>query len=168
MHLFGAICKNPLYVLDWYHLHGNVCRTFRHTFPEDNLLRRKLRRPVVSCLWKGDKQQGLKELKGLHAKLLSEGKIELLEGQEGLGRLIEYIENNWEGIVNYQKMQKDGYLIASSLVEKAADLLIAKRQKKKQGMHWSKKGANNISALRTLWFNEDWENHWEQKYKKAA
>ena len=33
----------------------------------------------------------------------------------------------WEGIVNYRQMQKDGYLIASTLVEGAANLVVAKR-----------------------------------------
>jgi len=78
------------------------------------------------------------------------------------------MENNWEGIVNYQKMQKEGYLIASSLVENAGNLVVAKRQKKHQGMHWSHNGADRLCALRTLWLNEEWEEYWEQRVKKAA
>ena len=85
-----------------------------------------------------------------------------------------YIYNNWESIVNYQQMQKDGYLVASSLVEKAADVVIAKRQKKRQGMHWCHRGAEAVSALRTLWLNgEDWGSYWEDlrgnpHYKSVA
>lgn len=100
------------------------------------------------------------ELKLLRIQLLSEGK------QKRLDELIAYIENNWEGIVNYRDMYKAGYLVASSLVEKAAE--VAKRQKKKQGMHWSKPGADNVSALRTLWLNGDWEEYWRERRAKVV
>jgi hypothetical protein len=50
-----------------------------------------------------------------------------LEQDDGLQEFIEYVQNNWEGIVNYRDMYKAGYLVASSLVEKAADLVVAKR-----------------------------------------
>jgi hypothetical protein len=86
----------------------------------------------------------------------------------GLQAFIKYVQNNWEGIVNYRQMQKDGYLVASSLVEKAVDLVVAKRQKKKQGMHWTRRGADNICALRTLWLNGDWEDYWQKRREKAA
>jgi hypothetical protein len=65
-------------------------------------------------------------------------------------------------------MQKDGYMVASSLVEKAVDLLVAKRQKKKQGMHWTKMGADDICALRTLWMNDTWADYWNQRRERVA
>jgi len=147
-----------MYVLDWYHLNRKVCRAFRYTFPEDKAFRRELRRPVTSLLWKGHKEEALKNLQELYVRLLSEGKQALLEKREGMQKLIEYIQNNWEGIVDYRQMQKDGYLIASTLVEGAANLVVSKRQKKKQGMHWSRSGADALCALRTLWLNGEWED----------
>jgi hypothetical protein len=54
------------------------------------------------------------------------------------------------------------------LVEGAANLVVAKRQKKKNGMHWSHSGADALCALRTLWLNEEWEDYWRQQYKKSA
>ena len=69
---------------------------------------------------------------------------------------------------DYRKMYEAGYLIASSLVEKAADLVVAKRQKKKQGMHWTRMGADRLSALRTLWLNGDWQDYWRERRQKAA
>ncbi len=157
-----------IYVLDWYHLHRKVCRAFRYTFTKDRTLRRKLRRPITTQLWKGQKEEALKSLKELYAQLLSEGKQDLLDKREGMTELIEYIQNNWEGVVNYDQMQKDGYLIASTLVESAANLVVAKRQKKKQGMHWSRSGADSLCALRTLWLNGDWEGYWKQRLRKSA
>ena len=156
------------YVLDWFHLNRKVCRAFRYTLPEDKLLRRKLRRPITTLLWKGQKEEALGHLKELYIQLLSEGKQALADKREGMKELVEYIQNNWEGMVNYRQMQKDGYLIASTLVEGAANLVVAKRQKKKNGMHWSRSGADNLCALRTLWLNGDWEGYWEQRRRKSA
>jgi hypothetical protein len=85
-----------MYVLDWYHLNRKVCRAFRYTFPEDKASRRELRRPVTSLLWKGCKEDALKNLQELYIRLLSEGKQALLEKREGMQELIEYIQNNWE------------------------------------------------------------------------
>jgi len=160
--------RNAVYILDWYHLHRRVCDTFRQTFPAEKTLRQKFRRPITGCLWKGQKEEALGKLKELYVQLLSEGKKELLSQRNGLEELIAYIENNWEEIVNYRQMQRDGYLIASTLVEGAANIVVAKRQKKHQGMHWSRTGADNLSALRTLWLNDDWEDYWKHRCKKAA
>jgi hypothetical protein len=100
--------------------------------------------------------------------LLADGQQKRLEQHEGLEEFIAYIQNNWEGIVNYRDMYKAGYLVASSLAEKAADLVVAKRQKKHQGMHWTRMGADRLSALRTLWLNGDWEEYWRERREKAA
>ena len=64
-------------------------------------------------------------------------------------------------------MQEAGYLIASTLVENAANLAVAKRHKKRQGMHWSIQGADALSALRTLWLNGDWESYWAHRRKSV-
>ena len=82
--------------------------------------------------------------------------------------LIAYVKSNWEGIVDYCQMQKNGYLIASTLVEGAANLVVAKRQKKRHGMRWSRSGADSLCALRTLWLNGDWEDYWSQRRRKSA
>lgn len=160
--------RDAMYVLDWYHLHRKVCRAYRYTFREDKALRRELRREVTKHLWKGEKEEALEKLKSLHAELLSEGKQELLEKREGLAELIAYVEGNREGTVNYREMQEAGYLIASTLVENAANLVVAKRQKKHQGMHWDRTSADNLCALRTLWLNDDWESYWRQRRREVA
>ncbi len=157
-----------MYVLDWFHLNQKVCRAFRYTFPIDKTLRRKLRRPIITLLWKGQKEEALKHLAELYTQLLCENKQELLEKREGMKELIAYVKSNWEGIVDYCQMQKDGYMVASSLVEGAANLVVAKRQKKKQGMHWSRSGADNLCALRTLWLNGDWKTYWKRRRQKTA
>lgn len=155
-----------VYILDWYHLNENLYKALRLTFPYARSL--SIYREISSQLWRGLKGKALEELLLLRSQLLLAGKQRRLEQDGGLQEFIEYVQNNWEGIVNYRDMYRAGYLIASSLVEKAVDLVVAKRQKKKQGMHWSRMGADNICALRTLWLNGDWEEYWRERREKAA
>jgi hypothetical protein len=154
------------YILDWYHLRENLYKALCVTFPYARAL--SIYREISSQLWRGLKKKALDELKLLRIQLLAADKGKRLEQDGGLQEFIEYVQNNWEGIVNYRNMSKAGYLIASSLVEKAADLVVAKRQKKKQGMHWTRMGADNLCALRTLWLNGDWEDYWRRRREKAA
>lgn len=89
-----AINVSEIYILDWYHLHRKVCDTFRQTFPVEKELRKKLRRTITGCLWKGQKEEALEKLKELYLHLLSEGNQELLSQRNGLEELIAYIESN--------------------------------------------------------------------------
>ena len=157
-----------IYILDWYHLHDNLCEALRLTLPYEASRRKAIHRKVSKYFWRGSKRKALAELELLHSQLLVEGKQKRLEQRRGLNEFIDYIQNNREGIVNYREMYKAGYLVASSLAEKAADLVVAKRQKKHQGMHWTRIGADNLSALRTLWLNGDWEEYWRERRDKAA
>jgi len=157
-----------VYVLDWYHLRDKLYEALRLTLPDAGTLRKLIYKQVSSDLWRGLRTKALNELKFLHIHLLLAGQQKRLEQREGLGELIEYIQNNREGIVDYRAMYKAGYLVASSLAEKAADLVVAKRQKKKQSMHWSKIGADRLNALRTLWLNGDWEEYWKQRRERVA
>ncbi len=157
-----------IYILDWYHLRDKVYTALRLTLSGWNSCSKTIYRKVIKLLWRGLKEKALGELKLLRIQLLSEGKQKRLEQREGLDELIAYMESNWEGIVNYRDMYKAGYLIASSLVEKAADLVVAKRQKKKQGMHWTQMGADNLCALRTLWLNGDWEEYWQDRREELV
>jgi hypothetical protein len=147
-----------IYILDWYHLRDKLYEALRLTLPNAGTLRKLIYKQVSSDLWRGLKTKALNELKFLHIHLLLAGQQKRLEQREGLGELIEYIQNNY----------KAGYLVASSLAEKAADLVVAKRQKKKQSMHWSKIGADRLNALRTLWLNGDWEEYWQERRDNAA
>ncbi len=47
----------------------------------------------------------------------------------------------------------------AGLVEKENDLLVARRQKRR-GMQWVPRGADVVCALRTLWFNGQWDAYW--------
>jgi len=157
-----------IYILDWYHLRERLYSALKLTLPNDETRRNDNFSTLNSYLWRGMKHEALQALRELYIKMLPDVKRGVLDQPEGLRELIFYIKSNWEGIVDYQDMSQKGYLVASSLVEKAVDLVVAKRQKKSQGMHWSRMGADNICALRTLWLNGDWKDYWCQRKEKAA
>ncbi len=50
----------------------------------------------------------------------------------------------------------------SGHVEKANDLLVARRQKH-QGMHWSLETSDSLCALKTLMLNHGWELYWQER-----
>jgi hypothetical protein len=52
--------------------------------------------------------------------------------------------------------------IGSGHVEKANDLIVARRQKR-PGMQWSWATSNALAALRTLMLNGGWERYWQQR-----
>jgi len=155
-----------IYILDWYHLKEKLYRALRITLPDTSM--KDTYTKFSTYLWMGLKENALNELKLLYNQLITEGKQSLLSQHEGLEELIGYIESNWEGIVDYHRLSQSGYVISSCLVEKAVDLVVSKRQKKSQGMHWSQIGADNICALRTLWLNGDWKGYWWERREKAA
>ena len=45
------------------------------------------------------------------------------------------------------------------MVEKENDLLVARSQKRR-GMQWVPNGADVVCALRTMWFNGQWDAYW--------
>ena len=89
------------------------------------------------------------------------------QGRDALVDLLGYLHNNWQGVIDYGRVRDAGYMVASSLVEKAGDLVVAKRQKKRQGMHWGHDGSEAVSALRTLWLNDEWEEYWKPSHRAA-
>jgi hypothetical protein len=67
--------------------------------------------------------------------------------REALQQFRDYLQQNREGL-HYQP----GQVWGSGVIEKMADLVVGKRMKR-QGMIWSRQGANNLLALRSQYLN---------------
>ena len=76
-----------------------------------------------------------------------------------LDGLIGYLRARAEWIPNYRQRRRDQQYIGSGQVEKANDLLVARRQKNR-GMQWSQATSDGLAALRTLMLNGGWEHYW--------
>jgi hypothetical protein len=79
-----------------------------------------------------------------------------------LDTLIAYLQARQPWIPNYRQRRTDQQYIGSGHVEKANDLIVARRQKGR-GMQWSQETSLALAALRTLMLNGGWEHYWQQR-----
>ena len=68
-------------------------------------------------------------------------------------RFFSYLDNQREGIVNYEEYQKNGYIVGSGFVEKLNDTLIKNRMVRGRRMRWSLKGGEAMMALLAAKYN---------------
>ena len=68
--------------------------------------------------------------------------------------LRDYLEKHQVEIINYGLRQASKKTIGSGRVEKANDLIIAHRQKKK-GMAWSRTGSSSLAIIRVNQINKN-------------
>jgi hypothetical protein len=139
-------------ILDWYHLHAkcsDLCsRICAGKYARARLLLRLYRR-----LWRGDVTGAIAVL---HAYRGQARNTEVLE------TLIAYLETRQEWIPNYRERRINQQYNGSGHVEKANDLIVARRQKR-PGMQWSLEMSASLAALQTLMLNGGWERYWQQR-----
>ena len=92
----------------------------------------------------------------------------LREKKKKIADLASYIENNFDGLYGSRSLKdrveaKRVLISSSGAMEKNIDVVIGRRFKR-QGMSWTKEGANNLLKLRILSYNKnDWEKFWERQ-----
>jgi hypothetical protein len=104
-------------------------------------------------LWQGEVAGALAELEAYRPQTKHEGRLD---------ELIGYLRNRQESIVNYRERRQRQRYIGSGAVEKANDVIVARRMKRR-GMHWSEETADALAALKTLWLNQGWDLYWERR-----
>jgi hypothetical protein len=77
-----------------------------------------------------------------------------------LGDSLAYLQKR-EGQMDYPAYQADGWPMGSGIVESANKLLVEDRLKG-SGMHWAAEHVNPLLALRTIVFNDRWDETWPQ------
>ncbi len=139
-------------LLDWHHLQqkclemgSRICRT---KLAKARLLRRLYRR-----LWRGDVAGAIAVLEAERGEAKNEVKLD---------ELIGYLQARATWIPNYRQRRIERKYIGSAHVEKANDLIVARRQKNR-GMQWSEATSDALAALRTLMLNGGWERYWQQR-----
>jgi hypothetical protein len=139
-------------ILDWYHLYqksADLCsRICKGKQARAKLLLRLYRR-----LWRGDVTGAIAVLQAYRPQART---MEVLE------TLVAYLAARQAWIPNYRQRRIDRQYIGSGHVEKANDLIVARRQKR-DGMQWSQETSVALAALRTLMLNGGWERYWQQR-----
>ena len=143
-------------LLDWYHLHqkcAELCSRICH----GRQGRAKLLLRLYRRLWRGDVAGAVAVLQAYHGQARNTAVLETL---------IAYLETRQAWIPNYRQRRIDQHYIGSGQVERANDLIVARRQKR-PGMQWSQETSDALSdalaALRTLMLNGGWERYWQQR-----
>ncbi len=135
-------------ILDWYHLRKRTCELF--TMISRNKLEKEQQRSfVLHQLWKGNISVAIDYL---------ETKV-IPKNQNKLEELITYLKKHSPEIINYEARQNAGKAIGSGRMEKALDLIIGHRQKKK-GMSWGNMGSRALAILKTVELNQLWNQLW--------
>jgi hypothetical protein len=148
---------DALYVLDWFHLHRNLCRALKRAGPElgkDYIAAKRM--TLSDFLWCGEVDLMLDRLDRLRFQLRNR------EAREALASFKRYLLNNREGLVCYADFDEQGLHVGSGPVEKAADLIINRRCELR-GMTWYPDTADGICNLRALRLNKPvrWQQFWQ-------
>jgi len=153
-----AIAQGPYfmatYQIDWRHILVKIHQTFSEQPP--------LVSELVDYLYSGKGKDLLDTIKLAH--LLCEDN----ERKKKIADLASYIENNFDGLYGSRSLKdkvgaKRVLVSSSGAMEKNIDVVIGRRFKR-QGMSWTKEGANNLLKLRILHYNkQDWEEFWERQ-----
>jgi hypothetical protein len=141
-----AALADKTMILDWHHLQQKCLelssRICRNKVAKAQLLRRLYRR-----LWRGKVQATVEVL---------EAERRITKNEAKLDELMAYLQARTGWIVNYRQRRIEQKYIGSAHVEKANDLIVARRQKNR-GMQWSEATSDALAALRTLMLNGGWE-----------
>ena len=84
------------------------------------------------------------------------------KNEKRLDELIGYLRKHQTEIPDYNERRIHCQFNGSGHVEKANDLLVARRQKHR-GMHWSLETSDSLCALKTLMLNHGWELYWQKR-----
>ena len=123
-------------ILDWYHLQKKVIDLMamivtKKSGKDEHILNLK------TLLWKGNIKSSLEYIE----------KIDNVKNIVKKDELIGYLTKHKNEIINYDLRQSIGKPIGSGRGEKANDLIVSHRQKKK-GMSWSSKGSYALAILK--------------------
>ena len=139
--------KNAIWILDWFHVKEKVKNTLRTLEIEEVS---KVSQDIIGFLWIWEIETVIKLLKRLS---LSDDKEKKEQQKISIANTIKYLENQREGIVNYQAYQMKWYIIWSGYVEKKNDTLIKDRMVRQKRMRWWKEWGEAIIQLLTAQMN---------------
>ena len=123
-------------ILDWYHLMERCKACLGGAFKGGKEQRKQILSELSPLLWLGDVNAAVAYLKELNP--------EILRPQNRIEELRNYLEERREQIPCYALRSALGLGISSNRVEKASDMVVARRQKH-SGMSWSTAGSGALA-----------------------
>jgi len=139
-------------IVDYYHAAEHLGTLAQLLYPEDEVGRRRWRKPLEKLLWAGN----IEELVGRLREVRVRG-----QKQKAVEEVIRYVEKN-QARMRYGEFRRRGWFIGSGVVEAGCRSLIGGRFKQ-SGMHWTVRGANALLALRCCLESGRFEDYWESR-----
>ena len=133
-------------ILDWYHLKKKCKELVSSSLKGTKDQKKEFTQSLLRMLWVGNVNEAicyLNELDGSQIK-----------SSYWLGELTGYLDRKKKQIVCYALRHELGLRISSNRVEKANDLLVARRQKH-NGMSWSFEGSRSLASTIMVMQNND-------------
>jgi hypothetical protein len=139
-------------ILDWHHLRQR-CLELSSRICRSKGAKAQLLRQLYRRLWRGNVPAAIVVLEAHRREAKNEAMLD---------ELITYLQARAPWVPNYRQRRIDRQYIGSGHVEKANDLIVARRQKR-GGMQWSQATSDALAALRTLMLNGGWDRYWQQR-----
>lgn len=130
-------------ILDWFHLKKR-CQEWLSMAIRGKDRRNAILEKVLRYLWAGDVASASEYLSSLDSADI--------RNRKWLDDLLGYFEKKGDAITCYALRAKLGLRNSSNPVEKANDLIVARRQKH-NGMAWSPNGSRALAALQMVYLN---------------
>lgn len=146
------------FIVDWWHVQNAVWRAVRSLI-RDESARKQWGRRITALLFEGQTQAALSTIDQLPATTPKQ--------METRQKLMHYLEQNQQGLHNYQAVQSQGIHIGSGVIEDTCMDVVGRRFKHR-GMSWSPRGAEALLCLRTLHLNGQWRHCWIRHQNLAA
>ena len=148
--MFSELFKGGYtHILDYYHAVEHIWECSKKLYGETSPKTKKWAKTMESLLWHG-KVDRFFRLLNLYAQ--NE------KNQTPIRDLYSYLYKRID-MIQYKEFRKMGYIIGSGAIESGIKNCIQARLKQ-TGMIWSKKGANAIAKLRSLYLSGNWDNVW--------
>ena len=139
--------------LDWYHVEDHIYRIASMAFKGSKEFKRLINWEIKRRLWPGNYDDTVEYINSLNPKHV--------KSPEKFQELLAYLERKKPFLYCYALRKEEGYLNASSPVEKSNDLLVAQRQKH-NSMSWSVLGSGALAIISALRLNGElscWVKH---------
>ena len=137
-------------VLDWYHLKKKCKELISSSIKGSKSEKQAIIQQLLRMLWVGNADEAVSYLNDLDSQIV--------KSDYWRTELVGYLERKTPNIPCYALRVALGLRISSNRVEKANDLLVAKRQKH-NGMSWSFEGSGALAAITMSLLNNEIE-HW--------
>ena len=145
--VFGFRCYTVL--LDWFHLRkhcAEIISMMLRAGKENRDTQYRTKRTLFRFLWCGNVQGAIAFVQSLST--------DVIRNEARRKELVEYLKRKEYAIQCYAVRRYLGLTTTSNPVEKANDLTVARRQKKKS-MSWSRHGSIGLASLTALYMNNE-------------